>query len=798
MSISTEGSPEGEVVSNAQEWGGLADYERLEAVYHLLKRISGTCLRHGHLRVIEREELGCFGTHGEPISSTRRLLLYGRVRHCHREALLALVRQMRLRSVRDLDTAVTSGLQAGELMPHLLLEPLTPSPHTNAYVLWHRVYCAMRCGIFHNMDLRQQKVKHRLRQLIRESSVTPAINAATSNTQTGTQDDTATALPDKPSASRHTNTLRFYKQEFAHLVGKGTGAVKDQSGAYVSCEALALKDFITATKETLVSLACIAATVPSVFIAWSCHYPECMDWLQRHLFNDSHLQELLNEVGLSGRYATLLDKDPWLSFVTEQVEVLPRPQEKETFRIKLLQPLPKRAHIVLLNVDEDVAEARTAYEHLKGGLHGWQSPEVDLLSLWCGHEGLQSEAATLFNIETLPFIVSSRPGGCSRSSQVSSQAKVFLHNSRRPVIVRSSRDTLEASKDLYGIADTPKMRRRRGEGGASTLTLSEDDNTWHNLTASERARVADRLSKHIVQHHLPLCFTAFVGREYVIRNPYNSDPWKALGCVASSYARVDGEYVTGKDLMPVVTELHRINTLAGFQFNASIIEPSAPLVSSLNEVTPQMRLEGKTHVATCAHCQLAIDVDAVAHFRCLQCCSRDKRSILCEMCALTSLYHPPHHILLRIPAGVWAPSLQLLWGPSNVVPLASQAERFEPNPSRVHYGIFCNRCCSRICGTRWKCARCYQYDLCGTCARIYSERAASATSKSEVTARGDALLSEMLSPSSPLRPTPHETPLCSEDPTHPMLFIPHIQGRNANSFLKPTGTANLGEWLRTL
>ncbi|CBZ33665.1 hypothetical protein, conserved [Leishmania donovani] len=799
MSFSTERSPEEGAVPNAQEWAALAEYERLEAVFHLLKRISGTCLRHGHLRVMEREELMCFGAHAEPISTTRRLLLYGRVPYCHREALLAFVRQVRLHSVRDLDTAVTVGLQAGDLVPHLLLEPLTPSLHTNAYALWHRVYCAMRCGIFRHMEVRQQKMKHRLRQLIRESAVTSSTSEAANRKEAGTRVDTVAASPDKLSTSGRANTLRFYAHEFAHLVGKNAGAPKDQGGADGSREPLALEDFVATAKETRVSLACIAATVPSVFVVWSCRYPECVDWLRRHLFNDSHLQEVLDKTGLSGRYAVLLDKDPWLSFAAEQGEVLPRLPAKETFRIELLKPLPKRAQIVLLNVDEDVAEARTAYEHLKGGLHGWQSPEVDLLSLWCGHQGLQSEVATLFRIETLPFIVGARPGGRSRSSKASSRAKLFMNNSRRPVIVRSSRDTLEVAKDMYGIADTPKMRRRRGERGAPTLALSENDNTWHNLTASERAHIVDRLSKHIVQRRLPLCFTACVGREYVIRNPYTSDPWKAVECVASSYVRLDGEYVTGQDLMPVATELRHMHQLDGFQFNVSIIEPSAPLVSSLNLVTPQMRVEGKTHVATCAHCELAMNVDVSAHLRCLHCASSDKSAILCEVCAFTALHHPPHHILLRIPAGVWAPSLPLLWGPSNVAPLAVLAERFKPNPSRYHYGIYCNRCRSMIRGTRWKCARCYQYDLCDTCARIYSKRAASTKSKSDIIARGDAPLPVMPSSSpSPLRPTPHVAPLCSEDATHPMLFIPNMQGCSANSFLKPPCTANLGEWLRTL
>ncbi|KAG5506725.1 hypothetical protein GH5_05939 [Leishmania sp. Ghana 2012 LV757] len=798
MSLSAELLPEEGVLSNAQKWETLAKYEQAEAVHHLLKRISGTCLRHGHLRVIEREEFVCYGVHADASSSTRRLLLYGRVRHCHREALLALVRQIRLHSVRDLDTVVTAGLQAGDLVPHVLLEPLTPCRHTTAYVLWYRVYCAMRCGIFRTAHVRQKKMKHRLHQLIHEAVVTSLDSEKTKYEEAGGGENTLMQSSEKQSASGHANTLHFYTQEFGHLFGKNAIAMKDQSGADGSSQSLALKNFMTAARETRVSLVCLASTVPSVFVAWSCRYPNCMDWLQRLLFNDSHLQEMLNETGLSGRYAVLLDKDPWLSFAAEHGDVLPRLPTKEAFRIELLQPLPKRAQIVLLNVDEDAAEAGAAFQNLKGGLRGWKSPEVDLLSLWCGREGLQSEVATLFHIEKLPFIVETRPGRLSGWEKVPSRMRLCAYNSRRPVVVRSSRDTFEVSKDMYDVADTPKVRRRRGEADAPTPAEYEDSNTWHNLTAQDRAGIAGRLSTYIAQRRLPLCFTAFIGREYVICNPHTSDPWKAVECVASSSLKLIGDYVTGHDLMPVATELRQMRQLDGFEFRVKIMEPSAPLTSSLEWATPQLRREGKMHVAMCAHCRLLMDVDAVAHVRCLHCPSKDKSGILCEACALTAQCHLPQHILLRIPAGVWTPSLPLLWGPSNIAPLAVLSGRNQSKQLKCHRGIYCNRCRMMIRGTRWKCARCYQYDLCDTCARICSEREAFTKSRPNTGARGGELLfSVPSSPSSPRRPRTQATPVCSEDATHPMLFIPYAHEPNANSLLQPVCSANLDEWLCT-
>ncbi|KAG5506397.1 hypothetical protein JKF63_05900 [Porcisia hertigi] len=783
-------------LTTAQEWGALVEYEQGEIVFQLLKRISETCLRHGHLRVMEREDFMCYGIHTNGTSSARRLLLYGRVRYSHREALLALVRQLRLHSVRDLETLVTAALQTGELVPHLLLEPLTPSLHTNAYVLWYRVYCAMKCGIFHVLVQQQRKLKHRLHALVSETSETHLKKGGAEHTKSGAAGNAATSLP-QVNSSMHADTLRFYTQEFSHLFSEDTD-VSTKNGDANNLEGpSALGDFMAATKETRVSLACIAATTPCVFVAWSYRCPGCVEWLERNLFNDTLLQEMLDKTGLSRRFAVLLSRDPWLSFASEHGEVLPRPSAKEGFRINLLKPLSKRAQIVLLNVDEDAGEARATLERLKAKLCGWQSPEVDMLSLWCGSEGLQSELATLFHIESLPFIVDARPGGYDGSAKTMNRWRKRTLSSRRPVIVRSSRDTVVVAKDIYGISDTPKVHRR-GDGAGVPALVSGRGKSWHDIAVPERAHIADRLSKHIVQHRLPLCFTALVEREYVIRNPYTNVPWKALECIVSSHVKIDGEYVSGHDLMPVATELRSLHQLDGFEFNAAIIEPSAPLVSSLEKATTLSRVQGRMHVVTCANCQLIIDVNNVAHARCLHCSPSDRSSVLCEACAFTALCHPPHHILLRIPAGVWAPSLPLLWGPSNVTPFPLFLGKFVSNRTGCHHGVYCDKCSMMIYGTRWKCALCYQYDLCDACNHSSGKPWTLTKSKLNTSARADALPPTMSSESSQLRTTLNVTPLCHHDATHPMLFIPYTQGSNPNGMLKPQCSANLGEWLRTL
>ncbi|KPA75397.1 hypothetical protein ABB37_08669 [Leptomonas pyrrhocoris] len=794
-SLGTNRTGDDDAPAEAHTWEELAEYERGEVILRLLRRITGTCLRNDRLRVLEREEWVCSGTSSDDaLTCTQHLLLFGHVRHRHREALLALIRQMRLHAVRDLDTSVTIGLQPGDAVPYVLLEPLSPSPQTDGYIRWNRVYCAMRCGILQKLRAREEKIRHRLRELVQETDATSsklpfAAAAAHSSLSAG----------EGGSVSTPAETLRFYTEEFGQLFtmddppgadgASGNGARSPVDANHKRAKQfLPVSEFMAATKASQVSLVQLAASVPTVLVAWSARYPECVAWLRRELFDDTHLKEIRSATGLSGRFAVLMDKDPWVSFAESHGGILPRlPTLRAGFRIELLQPLPKRAQIVLLNMDKDTEVARTTLEKLRRRLSGWVSPEVDLLSLWSGPKGLQSELATLFNVQTLPFVVLTRPGQLPPHATIGSKSSTPhttantdpARTSPVPVIVDVSCDPVQVSKRLYGVPDTP-----RSSGAAA-------DNTWHRLAPAERARIVQRCGAYLVQQRLPLYFTATVTRDYVLRDSTATDPWQAVRDTASSHVCVLGEVITTHDIQPILAELRALAKLRDFEWGVRLIERSAPLLSSVDMTTPQRLLKGEMRCVTCSNCLTRLFVDTEAHVRCLCCSSTNSNDgAFCEKCAFTLRCHTPHHFLLRIPAGQWRPSLSLLWGPSNVVPLDLFMDHFVSNISDYHYGVYCDRCRGMIRGTRWKCAVCYQYDLCDACAR--ARRAAV-----PAIANGDR------GTEAPPAPSPvterkidgDAVPAQHDDATHPMIYIPFAQGSQHDKFLKQACVGSLQEWL---
>ena len=61
---------------------------------------------------------------------------------------------------------------------------------------------------------------------------------------------------------------------------------------------------------------------------------------------------------------------------------------------------------------------------------------------------------------------------------------------------------------------------------------------------------------------------------------------------------------------------------------------------------------------------------------------------------------------------------QMLWGCANVRTLPSAAARRGPAvvwPDGCHATVACSSCLGPIMGTRWKCAQCFDYDLCDDC-----------------------------------------------------------------------------------
>lgn len=808
--MTTTWARDDEALDEAHTWQELAEYERGEIILHLLRRISGSCLRSDQLRVLEREEWVCAGSASEDsLACTQHLLLFGHVRHRHREALLTLIRQMRLHAVRDLDTSVTIGLQPGDAVPFAMLEPLSPSLQTGGFIHWSRVYYAMRCGILQKLHAREEKVRQRLRELIQETSAAApaALHPAAAPSLAashGREDDGA-------DGAKRDETLRFYTEEFGQLfttggaAGGAVGSAARGKGEEPAKRFLPTGEYMTATKETRVSLTRVAAIVPTILVAWSARYPDCVEWLQRQLFDDTHLRETRNATGLSGRFAVLMDKDPWVTFAEAHGGLLPRlPTQRKGFKIELLRPLPKRGQIVLLNMDEDADAARAALAKLQRRLDGWVSPEVDLLSLWSGPEGLQSELATLFNVQTLPFVVQTRPAHLPPQPPSSKSSGGATQSALTPVIASISCDAVRVSKKLYDVPDTPHARNAQSTGKARKTA---DAPCWHRLSPVERGRLARRCGGYIAQRHLPLYFTATVTRDYVLRDAAAKDPWKAVEGMASSHVCVLGDVVTTQDITPIVPELRQLTELQDFEWGVQLIRRSAPLVSTLDPPTPQRLLQGETRCVTCAHCATLLFVDTDVHVRCLCCSSAPEAkvkntsdssgissfSVFCEACAFTQRCHTPHHFLLRIPAGCWQPSLSLLWGPSNVLPLDLFLGRFVSNASDYHYGVYCDRCRSMIRGTRWKCAVCYQYDLCDACARARRAAVPVLGHRGRLTASPPSSLS-----TAEKGVNVDTVPAQHDDATHSMLYIPFSQGPQTDKFLQPSCVHSLKEWLETV
>lgn len=774
-----------DALTEAHTWEELAEYERGEVVLRLLRRIADTCLRRDDLRVIEREEWVCSGSSSDSgATRSHHLLLFGHVRHRHREALLALIRQTRLRAVRDLATSVTINLFPGDAVPDIKLHPLAPSLHTSGCILWNRVYFAMRCGILHKLHVREEKIRQRLLELIQETDAAfPGVPSLSAAEKVALASDAA-AL----DAQKRAETLRFYTEDFGQLFTTDPLSPSDGSSSQGSDgrnEAgkrrfLPLSAYMAATKETQVSLTRVTAIVPTVLVAWSARYAGCLEWLQQQLFDDTHLRELRKSTGLSARFAVLTGKDPWVAFAEANGGLLPRPPaRRKGFKIDLLQPLPKRAQIVLLNMDEDAKTAQATLEKLQAPLDGWVSPEVDLLSLWSGPGGLQSELATLFNVHTLPFVIYTRPAPLSDTTSTNTTAAQLA---RVPVISGLSCGSKQACKALYDVPDTPKAAD------------AADADTWHGLSASERARIAKHCGACITEQRLPLLFTASATRDYALRNAAETDPWKAVWSAANSHVCFLGQVITPQDIATFLPELRRLAKLKGFEWGLQIIQRSSPLLSALDPQTPQRLLRGETRCVTCSHCTALIHVDAEVHARCVQCSSADNNNgVLCEHCAFTLRCHPSHHSLLRIPAGQWRPSLPLLWGPSNVVALDLFMGRFVSNASDYHYGVYCDRCRGMIRGTRWKCAVCYQYDLCDACAR--ARRGVMATPPTNA-------LSLSVSASPTLQAATAEkldmVPPQHDDATHLMLYIPFAQGSQVNKFLQPKCYPSLQAYLNAI
>ncbi|CAD2215290.1 hypothetical protein AGDE_11581 [Angomonas deanei] len=646
MSSNTEEAP-----ATAYKWRTLVDYERGDIVLSLLKSMSSPLFKNDQLQLIGREKYSCF-TGGIP-SSDDSLLIHGYVSHQRKEALLWIVRNIRLRFLSDLNSDIRIGPVVTDEVPRCFLEPLTKSPSTEAYRRWYRCYYAMQCGLLHKIKEQREITKERLDVILKDSA------SSSKENYKATQD----------KRKEHILSGQTYRDYFSQL----------QSDEFIEADGRRyppLSLYYSAAEEQRLDMNRVSATVPTVFIAWSYRYPECLEWMQRTVLRNTLVADIKKAM-LNGE----AEADPWMSFVSHYVAVPPRRKEKD--RRSYLPTIPpnyKRAQIVFVNMDGDRSTGEQVFESILMRCGHWRSTEVSLMSMWAGGKGLQSEYATLMGVRTLPHVVATTP--CKRN--------YLTFMLERPTVTYV----------------TPQV--------ASAPTNSDagpDDKCWYAVDPTERSTVLRDVEEFIHSSSASVMFSAQIDTSFTIDNPYTDISTKALGLHHSSKVSLKGTLFFD-DILRLKQSFSLLASLKDFSFVGQVIERSVPFEVRLKVQTPRGRIRGEESVVVCHHCLGSIRVEREPHFQCMQ-CSGSARTV-CEAC-FEKQWHPGHHILLRLPPNLQSLTLPLLWGPSNLAPVPLFNNTPYLTQTQPHIGIICDRCFKPFKGMRWKCSMCHQYDLCPVC-----------------------------------------------------------------------------------
>lgn len=707
-------------------WSVLMNYERADVLKTIITKLSSILFRKDAMLLVEREEYQA-STFLQP-SEIFTILIHGYVGYERRGILLKLLRWIRLCLVEDVTSSVIVACMKGDEVPHCLLHPLIDDGSMEAFRRWYRAFYAMKCGVFAKMQERRMMTRDRLEAMIKECTVK------------ATGDERA----DVPN---NLEGDQFYRNYFRHLVEEHTASSDKRFES--------LLEYHTATKEQRVDLARVAAVVPSVIIVWSYQIDSCITWLKDNIFNCDHLKEMKERTGLAdARFTLLLDIDPWINFVEQYVTVPPRVKQegKRPNTLRLLPKRSKRAHIIFVNVDRDADAAREAYKKLLSCCGGWLSKEVSLFPFWSGPEGMQSEFCMMYRTPSLPFIIGAQPW------QLTPQKRAPT----RPIIVHiPDPEPIEVVKPYEEQKLTIEKLR------AQSATKA-----WHLLPAEERKRLSSSISSFLERSGAPLYFVAHCDTVHTVWNPYAPSSLKALHMDHSSRVVLRG-IVSARDILTIKDDLMTLLSLNDFRFEVQVIEHSAPLEVTLDPVTPRRMVVNLTRTHTCSVCLSIIAVDEVAYYRCLQC--KQEKGLLCEACFGVASNHEAHHLLIRIPPLGTRTPLDLLWGPTNVLPLFRFCGVLMTNTSGVHLDVYCNRCRSMIRGIRWKCAVCYQYDLCHACflKATRDEFQLCVKCNENANAGGPQLARHMR----------HSMGI--HQPLHPMICIPYARDGDNNEFLRP-------------
>ncbi|PWV08673.1 putative E3 ubiquitin-protein ligase KCMF1 [Trypanosoma cruzi] len=706
---------ESNVASTPIPWSLMLEYERADAVLQLFRQFS--FFHADKLLLIEREEVIC--SPGMDSERMEYLVIHGSVGNARKEAFLKLLRLARLTLVQDMASQVVVCPQIGDLLPNTMLHPLWETSQVRSFKKWNRIYWAMRCGLLKKIKRRREMIQAHVEQVLGLKAENLVQNSSV-----------------EAAGISHVNEEAFYNS-FWNLLE----LEQEEQNA-------PLELYYTACSEERVNLSTVIATVPTLILLWASWDITSMEWLRENLFNVTKILKANTLQTFSSTYSSSMKDDPWVETVMRFVQL---PRRIVMYRRTRLKRYLKRAQIVLISVDREKAAAVDALNGLFSEVSGWKSPEVPLIPLWCGPDGLQSDLATELNIAQLPFFV---------ATQLPDKQTRKLGDGRFPRICYITSHT-EGE-----IAPDACMKNNEGE------EVSERGfrlMNWHAIEKKEREIVMSAISRFLAASDAPLRFIARVDRTYQMNPASLAQVKKRLKPEVTSFVTMSGTIST-LDLMKLKEKISLLSRVRNFFFDVKIMKPSIPLLIQLNPKTPTRYVLGSARNITCSECIRDVLIDKEHHFRCIQC--DQSEGVVCWMCFAAGK-HPQHHVLLRVPT-FSETTLNLLWGPSNVSPLALFCGKLVSNINETHVGVYCNGCSQLICGVRWKCAMCYQYDLCDCCDEKRNRREA-------LKCEGDAS-----TPSGGISGPIHTfTPPSTHPKEHLFLCIRHGCGADGDACLNP-------------
>ncbi|KAH9601187.1 zinc finger protein [Trypanosoma melophagium] len=637
-------------------WALMLDYERVDVVLQLCRQFS--FFGADKLTLAEREEV--VSTVGMKSECLQYLIIYGSVGHARKDAFLRLLRLARLTLVQDMASQVVVSPQIGDVFPNAMLHPLWESKQAKSFRKWNSLYWAMRCGLLRKIKRRRELMQSHVEQIL---SMKP-------------EDEEAS------SGNENNEFKLLHEENFYNAFRTLLDVEQEERNA-------PLEFYHDACSEERINISYVVANVPTLFIAWASWDTTSMDWLREHIFNDTKAKQLKSCIPLTVSSLNTLDDHPWLQTVMKFVQVPRRIIVRKKGRI---MRIPKRAQIVLINVEREKCSAIQALDSLVNRIPSWKSPEVSLLPLWCGPDGLQGALATELNISTLPYFV---------ATQLPDPRKRRFGDCKVPRICfitpqAESEPSLEVSR----------FNRNLHEMCGTNI----EPVNWHLINKEERKRVIDGISSFIASNDAPLRFNARVDRTYQLSQVSGESSPKHLKYEMSSFVSMSGTISTS-DLLKLKNEIRLLSRVKNLDFNIKVMKPSNPLLTKLNPVTPSRYIYHSTRSITCSECFRDILIEKESYYRCLHCDQID--GVLCLSC-FANEKHPQHHILLRVAAGL-STTLELLWGPSNIAPISRFCGSLVTNVEDKHLGVYCNVCSKLVCGVRWKCSMCYQYDICDRC-----------------------------------------------------------------------------------